>query len=520
MKYCPVCQQVYDETMNFCLDDGTPLADNLSMSETVVMSHNEIGSNAPAHAFDTQNILRLLPSIAVMPFANISADEENEYFCDGLTEELLNALAKIEGMKVVARSSAFSLKGKNVSIQQIGNLLNVNSVLEGSVRRAGNRVRINVQLINANDGFQLWSEKYDREIEDIFQIQDEITLATVDALKVRLFGHNKSVVLKRYTKNTKAYELYLKGIFERGRGGTERQKKAVGLFEQAIALDENYALAYAELAFTYRVLLVSGAIDPKEFMPKAEAAARRALEIDNELAEGHYALAFLEQDAWHWENAEREFKLAIEINANLARAHIGYAGHLSRVGRHDEAVREVKLARELDPLSLIVNTNVGFILYFARRYDEAIKTLNRTLEMEPDFAFAHLYLAYTYAAQKLFDKAIVSYERAAELGKNTPSLKIYLGASFAGSGERAKASAILKELSGGENYVSPGELAILYAALGKRKQALDALENAFAERDLQLQFLNSDPGFDSLRGDNKFEAIIERVGFPKHDMPI
>ena len=292
MKYCPVCQQVYDETMNFCLDDGTPLDDNLSMSETVVMSHNEIGSNAPAHAFDTQNILRLLPSIAVMPFANISADEENEYFCDGLTEELLNALAKIEGMKVVARSSAFSLKGKNVSIKQIGNLLNVNSVLEGSVRRAGNRVRINVQLINANDGFQLWSEKYDREIEDIFQIQDEITLATVDALKVRLFGHNKSIVLKRYTKNTKAYELYLKGIFERGRGGTERQKKAVGLFEQAIALDENYALAYAELAFTYRVLLVSGAIDPKEFMPKAEAAARRALEIDNELAEGHYRACF------------------------------------------------------------------------------------------------------------------------------------------------------------------------------------------------------------------------------------
>ena len=356
--------------------------------------------------------------------------------------------------------------------------------------------------------------------KDIFQVQDEITLATVDALKVRLFGHNKSIVLKRYTDDTKAYELYLKGIFERGKGGTERQKKAVELFEQAIESDENYALAYAELAFTYRVLLVSGAIEPKEFMPKAAGAARRALEIDNELAEGHFALAFIEQDAWHWENAEREFERAIEINANLARAHIGYAGHLSRVGRHDEAVREVKLARELDPLSLIVNTNVGFILYFARRFDEAIKTLNRTLEMEPNFAFAHLYLAYTYAAQKEFDKAIASYEKAAELGKNTPSLKIYLGAAYAGKGERKKANAILKELLESETYVSSGELAILYAALGKRKQAFDALENAFAERDLQLQFLNVDPAFDILRDDKNFEEIIKRVGFPRRNKTI
>ena len=515
MKFCPKCQRIYDdETMNYCLEDGTILARNLDMMETLAISYGAGISDAPTEIYNSKNTPRFLPSIAVMPFANISADAENEYFCDGLTEELLNALAKIEGIKVVARTSAFALKGKDISIGEIGDLLNVNSVLEGSVRRAGNRLRINVQLINANDGFQLWSEKYDREMKDIFQVQDEITLATIDALKVRLFGENKNAVLKRYTENTKAYELYLKGIFERGKGGTQRQKKAVEYFRQAIALDESYALAYAELAFTYRVLLVSGAIDPKEFMPQAEAAARRALELDNEIAEAHFALAFLEQDAWRWESAEREFRRAIELNANLARAHIGYAGHLSRVGRHDEAVREVKLARELDPLSLIVNTNVGFILHFARRYDESVETLNRALEMDPNFAFAHLYLAYNYAAKKSFDEAIAEYEKAAELGKDSPSLQIYLGAAYAGKGERRRASAILKKLLSSESYVSNGESAILYAALGKRRQAFDALDKAFAERDLQLQYLNVDPAFDALRDDKRFKKLLERVGFP------
>jgi adenylate cyclase len=516
MKVCPKCHRSYeDEMMNYCLEDGAILNDNWDTMATLVSPYTFVETNTPTEVYNSQNALKYQPSIAVMPFANVSAEPDNEYFCDGLTEELLNALAKIEGVKVVARTSAFSLKGKNISISEIGQLLNVNSILEGSVRRSGNRLRITVQLVNADDGFQLWSEKYDREMKDIFHIQDEITLAATDALKVKLFGENKRAVLKRYTDSTKAYELFLKGIFQRGKGGTERQKKAVGFFEQAIALDPNYALAYAELAFTYRVLLVSGAIDPKEFMPKAEAASQRALELDNELAEGHFALAFLEQDGWRWESAEREFRLAIELNTNLARAHIGYAGHLSRVGRHDEAVTEVKLARELDPLSLIVNTNLGFILYFARRYDEAIETLKRTLEMDASFAFAHLYLAYNYAAANRLDEAIAAYQKAIELGKDTPSNQIYLGAVYARKGERRKASAILKQLLTGESYVSQGELAVLYAALGKREEAFAALEKAFTDRDLQLQYLNVEPGFDSLRDDSRFTELLDRVGFPK-----
>jgi serine/threonine-protein kinase len=516
MKFCPTCQRVYeDEMMNYCLDDGASLIGDFDTMATLASPYMFVGNSIQTEAYTSQNMPKFQPSIAVMPFANVSAEADNEYFCDGLTEELLNALAKIEGVKVVARTSAFSLKGKNISVSEIGQLLNVNSILEGSVRRAGNRLRITVQLVSAHDGFQLWSEKYDREMKDIFHVQDEITLAATEALKVKLFGENKRAVLKRYTDNTKAYELFLKGIFERGKGGTDRQKKAVGFFERAVALDMNYALAYAELAFTYRVLLVSGAIDPKEFMPKAERAARRALELDDEIAEGHFALAFLEQDAWRWESAGREFRLAIELNANLARARVGYAGHLSRVGRHDEAVAEVKLARELDPLSLIVNTNVGFILYFARRHDEAIETLKRTLEMDASFAFAHLYLAYNYAAKGAFDEAIAAYQKAIELGKVTPSNQIYLGAAYARKGERKKALAILKQLLTGEGYVSQGELAVIYAALDKRKEAFASLEKAFVARDLQLQYLNVDPGFDGLRGDSRFENLLNRVGFPK-----
>jgi len=514
MKFCPKCDRFYeDETMNYCLEDGTVLESNIDTMATLISPFSVAQSRIQTEVYASQNLPKYQPSIVVMPFVNVSAETDNEYFCDGLTEELLNALAKIENVKVVARTSAFSLKNKNISVGEIGQLLNVNSILEGSVRRAGNRVRITVQLVNAADGFQLWSEKYDRKMKDIFHIQDEITLAVTDALKVKLFGENKQAVLKRYTENTKAYELFLKGIFQRGKGGTERQKTAVEFFEQAIILEPEYALAYAELAFTYRVLLVSGAIDPKEFMPKAEAAARRALELDGHLAEGHFALAYLEQDAWRWNSAEREFKTAIELNANLARAHIGYAGHLSRVGRHDEAVAEVKLARELDPLSLIVNTNLGIILYFARRYDEAVETLKRTLEMDANFAFAHLYLGYNYAAQNLFDEAIAAYQKAIELGKDTPSNQIYLGAAFARKGERRKATAILKQLLNAENYVSFGELAILYGALGKRKEAFDSLEKAFAVRDLQLQYLNVDPAFDVLRGDARYEDLLKRVGF-------
>ncbi|CAN5655780.1 hypothetical protein BH18ACI1_BH18ACI1_03890 [soil metagenome] len=515
MKHCPKCLRTYkDETLNFCLDDGTRLVNDFfnSQSPTMVLQTSEL----PTEYFQNQMSFQTeTPSIAVLPFANISADVENEYFCDGLAEELLNALAKIDDLKVAARTSTFSFKDKNLNIGEIGRILHVNSVLEGSVRKSENRLRIIVQLVNTQDGYQLWSERYDREMKDIFNVQDEITLAVVGALKVKLLSETKSAVLKRSTENTEAYELYLKGCFYRGKGGTESRKKAVEYFQQAIAADPNYAPAYAELSFSYKVLVGSGTLDPQEFSPKVEVMALKALELDDKLAEAHFALASFKQDGWQWQAAERSFKRAVELNPNLARAHVGYAGHLSRVRRHDEAVAEVKRARELDPLSPIVNANVGFILYFARRYDEAIEILKTTLELDRNFAFAHLYLGYNFAAKQLFNEAISAYQAAIRLGQNTPSNQIYLGAAYAGKGNRKRAQAILKQLLNSENYVSPGELAVLYAALGEGEQAYASLENAYTAHDLQLQYLSVDPAFDSLRDDSRFQDLLRRIGFPQ-----
>jgi len=455
-----------------------------------------------------------LNSIAVLPFRNMSADVENEYFCDGLAEELINALAKIGDLKVAARTSAFSFKGKNINVGEVGRALGVKTVLEGSVRKSGNRNRIIVELVNAADGYHLWSERYDLEMKDIFDVQDEITLSVVDALKVKLLGKIKSAILKRYTDNPQAYELYLKGCFYRGKGGTESRKKAVECFQAAIAADPDYALAYAELSFSYRVLISGGTLDPQEFTPKVEAMALKALKLDETLAEAHFALACFKQDAWQWRAAESGFKRAVELDPNLARMHVGYAGHLSRVGRARQAVAQVKRAGELDPLSPIINANVGFILYFARRHDEAIETLKETLEIDSNFAFAHLYLGYNYAAKGTFTEAIAAYKEAIRLGQNTPSNQIYLGAAYAGKGEPERAQTILEQLLTGESYVSPGELAVLYAALNEREQAFAALEEAYVKRDLQLQYLSVDPAFDSLRDDPRFQDLVRRVGLP------
>ena len=454
-------------------------------------------------------------SIAVLPFSNITADPDNDYFCDGLAEELSNALGKIKGLKVAARTSAFSFKNKNLEVSEIGSALNVKTILEGSVRKSGKRVRITVQLANVSDGYHLWSERYDREMRDILDVQDEITLAVVDALKVKLLGKVKSAMLKRYTDNTKAYELYLKGCFYRGKGGTESRKKAVEYFQDAIAADPNYALAYAELSFGYRVLVSSGSLDPQEFSPKVEAMALKALELDEDLAEAHFAMACFKQDAWKWRDAESSFKRAIGLNPNLPKAYVGYAGYLSRVGRAVEAIKKVKRARELDPLSPIINANVGFILYFARHHDEAIETLKRTLELDSNFAFAHLYLGYNYAAKGMFTEAVREYKEAIRLGQNTPSNQVYLGASYAGKGEVKQARAILKQLLTSKSYVSPGELTVLYAALGEREKAFASLEKAFELHDLQLQYLGVDPAFDSLRDDPRFQELLRKVGLPK-----
>jgi TolB-like protein/Tfp pilus assembly protein PilF len=454
-------------------------------------------------------------SIAVLPFDNSGGDAEMEYLSEGISESLINNLSQLSDIKVIARSSSFRYKYNAENPKEIAKTLGVATILTGWVMRRGENLQIIVELINGRDNTQIWGEQYSRRSGDLLSIQNDISREIADKLHPRLTLSERKQLVIHETTSSIAYELLLKGRFYRAKGGTESRKRAVEYFNEAIAADPEYALAYAELAFTYRILVGSGSLDPREFTPKAEAAALKALELDETLADAHFALAFLKMNAWEWSQAAFEFKRAIELNPNLARAYIGYAGYLSRIGRHDEAVAEIRRAKELDPLSTIVNGNFGLILYFAGRFDEAVKILLETLEFDPNFSFAHLYLGYNYSAKEMFREAILSYKKAFSLGQETPSNRIYLGAAYAGAGKRDKALAILAELETGKSYVSPAELAVLYTALGDREKAFESLEKAFAVHDLQLQYFGTDPAFKSLRDDARFTDLLQRIGLPE-----
>jgi TolB-like protein len=339
------------------------------------------------------------PSIAVLPFTNLSGDKEQEYFCDGMAEEIINALTHVEGLRVVARTSAFFFRDKEIDIREIGRKLNVGSVMEGSVRKAGNRIRITTQLINVADGYHLWSEKYDRNVgelccpEDIFAIQDEISLAIVEKLKVKLLGEEKVALVKRYTDDLEAYNLYLKGRYFWYKRTREAILKGLEYFHQAIEKDPTYALAYAGIADCYNMLGFFDYLSPKEAFPKAKAAAAKALEIDGTLAEAHSSLAEVKTYYDHdWLGAEREFQRAIELNPSYSTAYQWYGEYLALMGRHDESIIMGKRALEVDPLSPIVSTNLAGFYWLARQYDEAIERYQKVLEMEPDFMVARLWL--------------------------------------------------------------------------------------------------------------------------------
>jgi TolB-like protein/Tfp pilus assembly protein PilF len=352
-------------------------------------------------------------SIAVLPFVDMSPQKDQEYFCDGMAEELINALTKLEGLRVVSRTSAFQFKGKAFDIRKIGEQLNVASVLEGSVRKTGDRLRITAQLINVVDGFHLWSEKYDREMKDVFDIQDEISRAIVDALKIKLVGEAATRLVKRYTENLEAYTLYLKGRYYWNKRTEPGLTKGIEYFEKAITKDPGYALAYAGLADCYNVISHYGAVPPKASVPKAKIAAIKALEIDDALVEAHTSLAFaLYNYDFAWLAAEKEFQRAIALNPNYATAHHWYAIYLATRGRLEEAIAEMQRARELDPLSLIINTEVGWMLYFGRHYNQAIEQYQKTLEMDPSFAVAHWGLGLAYQQKAMPQEAIAEFQKA------------------------------------------------------------------------------------------------------------
>ncbi len=456
------------------------------------------------------------PSIAVLPFRDMSSQKDQDYFCEGIAEELINALVKLKGLRVAARTSAFQFKDRDSDVKTIGHKLEVKTVLEGSIRKAGNRLRITAQLINIEDGFHIWSEKYDRELVDIFAIQDEISLAIVDKLKVKLLGEEKSALVKRHTVDQEAHNLYLKGLYFWNRRLEGGMKLAMEHFQQAIEKDPEYALAHVGVADTYNITGLLSYLPSKEAFPKAKAAAKKALEIDETLGEAHASLALAATFYdWDWPKAEKEFRQAIELNSDYATAHEWYALFLLIMGRFDEAIIEAERARDLDPLSIIIHSVVGIAYYYARRYDDSITSHQKALEMDRNFLLANTYITLPYVGNGMCDEAIETVRNAEPMAAEDAYSLGFFGMTYGLCGQKADALRLLDMLSSlaKKRYVSPLQRAHVVWGLGRTDEELDLLEEAYQERTPLLLLLKTAPEYDPLRSHPRFQELLRKIGF-------
>jgi len=454
-------------------------------------------------------------SIAVLPFDNLSRDPDNAYFAEGVQDEILTRLAKVADLKVISRTSTQKYKSAPDNLREIAKQLGVSNILEGSVQRAADQVRVTVQLINATNDAHLWAESYDRALTDIFTVESEIAKTIADTLRAKLTGSEERRMSKKPTANPEAYELYLKGrFFWNKRTGVEL-RKAIDYFNQAIAKDPNYALAYAGLADAYVLLSGFGAASPKDSLPEAKAAAEKGLDLDGTLGEAHASLAqaLLAYD-FNFARANREFRRAIELNPNYATAHHWYGESvLTPLGQFEDGVAELKRALQLDPLSVIINADVGTVLTSARRYDEAIEQLRKTLEMDPSFYYAHYHLGEALEMKGLNEDAVAEYEKATALNDD-PVPQALLGHLYAKMGRKDEARRILQRLrdSPKERYVSPYLFAMIHLGLGEKDRAIDFLEKTYEDRDgYNIAFIKVDPFLDLLHGDPRFEALVQKV---------
>jgi eukaryotic-like serine/threonine-protein kinase len=453
-------------------------------------------------------------AIAVLPFVNASPDPENEYFSDGMTDELINALSKVEGLYVASRTSVFALKNQREDVRAIGARLNVSAVLEGTVRRAGNRLRITVQLGNVADGRTLWSERYDREMSDVFAIQDEIAQTIVRTLRTTLLGDIGDTTPIRYTENVRAYSLYLKGRFWWNRRTQADIAEGLRYFEQAIAEDPSYALAYSGLADSYALDLDYRGVPVVEGMERAKAMARKAIALDESLAEAHTSLAWVTfiYD-WDWPTAEREFNRAIELNPRYSTARQWHAWFLQAMGRFDEALAEGRAAIDLDPASVSIRRSMGWLQYYARQYEAAVDNLRRALSMNPTAEETHRLLGLVYMEQGLYDDAADSFREAMASSEYDVMAYAGLGHVAARRGRPDEARAVLDQLLDRSkvHYVSPVALCGLYVTLGDPDAAFEWLERAYQERRGWLAYLKIEPMLDGLRQDARFTRLVERM---------
>jgi len=463
--------------------------------------------------YPARNRGAVIDSVAVLPFTNEGGDPEVEYLSDGISESLIDSLSQLSGWKVIARSSSFNYKDKAVDPQEEARLLGVEAILTGRVLRRGDQVQISVELIDARNNTRLWSERYNRRVTDLLSLQSEISREIAANLRRQLTAGEQRQLTKRETIDPVAYELLLKGRFYANKGGTDNQKRAVEYFKQAIDVDPAYALAYALLSSEYSELINITVLDPREFIPKAEMAARKAVDLDENLAEAHLAMADVNLYAWEWAAAEREHKRAIELNPNLARAHRHYMFYLIIHRRNGEALAEGRRARELDPLSSVHTTPV-YELLLTRQFDQAIEAAKKLLEADQNNPDLHTLVGFVYARTGQYPEAIAAYQEGIRLGDDSTDAQIYLAEAYAKAGDTEEARALLKQLEKGKEYISPTGLAIIHAALGEKDKAFALLERAYSVHDQQLIWLGIEGGYASLRLDPHFQDLMRRIGLP------
>ena len=447
----------------------------------------------------------------MLPFENRGRGDEDEYFSDGISEDITSALGKVERLQVAPRSMAFQFKGKRPTPREAGAALSVGHILEGSVRRSGNRVRINVELIAVDEAYQVWSERYDRVMEDIFEIQDEISQAIVENLKVKLAGREKELLAKRHTENLKAYNLCLRGRYYWYRRSIEGIQSAISFYEQALAEDPGYALAHSGLADCHTLLGFYGPVPAKQSMPRAEAAASKALQIDADLAAAHASMGAVHSFYhWDWKAAEREFQRAIELDPSYTVGHLWYAIlALVPTRRLDEALTSWKRAAELDPVTPVVNLGPALILILQRQYDLAIEEVGKLFELDPSFHWAHYCMGSAYLQKGYYDKAIAALEQM-----NLPPWRDgHLGYAYGVAGQPEKARKLIEELRVGSQpeHQAPYHLAMIYFGLGELDKAFEWLDKACEQRSTQLWWIKVIPELDSVRSDPRFQAILRRM---------
>ena len=458
-------------------------------------------------------------SIAVLPFENASNDPNTEYLSEGISEELINSLSELQQLRVIARPTAFRYKAKDVDPRQVGRELGVTAVLTGKVRQMQDALNVQVDLVDAVTGAQIWGAGYDRNIADLVAVKQAIAQEVTAKLKLKLSSEEQRQLVKRDSTNAEAYQFYLRGRYFWDKRTSDGIKQAIEHFQQSIERDPNFALGYVGLADSYIGLTFYNFAAPHQTMPKAKESAIKALALDNSLAEAHVSLAHVLMNYdWNWSEAEKEFKRSIELKPDYATAHQWYAIHyLTATGRLEEAVKEMKKALELEPASLVMNTFMGATLYYAGRYDEAIDQCRRTVEMDPNFAVAHWHLGLAYEQKQVFDKAIEEFGKAISLSGGSPLMRAALGRAYAESQKKHEANEMLNELNelAKRQYVSAYEVAKIYVALGNSEQAFQLLEKAYAEHSFHLANLNVCPQFKSVRSDPRFQDLVQRIGLAR-----